>query len=956
MPHPRRPDFGIDRKRLERLRRLMLDQSGARLRSFNLRHWRRFFTWRRVLRGMIMVCLVGLVSAGLVFGWYFKDLPRPGELRTRSTSESTILYDRNGKQIYDISGDERRILLKSGDIPNVMKHATVAIEDKSFYQHRGLDFRGLIRGAILKPITGRGFQGGSTITQQYIKNAILSPKRTLARKIKEVILAIEIEAIYSKDDILTLYLNEIPYGSSIYGVESASQAFFGKSAKDGLTLAQAATLAALPQAPTRYSPYGNNINLLVARKNLVLEAMVKSGAITQDEADQAKKDPPLEAKDFAQKSQNFPAPHFVMYVREQLVKKYGEDMVQRGGLRVTTTLDLDLQTIADSAIKDQGAKTLPKVHASNAGLVALDPKTGQILAMVGSLDYFNQANEGNFNTTTGQRQPGSAIKPIVYSTLLKENWSPASLLWDLETNFNGYQPNNYDGKFRGPVTMRQALGNSLNIPAVKALAVTGVPKFIKTAGEMGITTLEGKAASGGLALALGAGEVKLIDLTAAYGVIANHGDRAPLTSILKIADSSNKIIDEWKPETKSVLAPEIAYQISDVLSDVDAKRPTFANTLGILTVSGKTVAVKTGTTNNFKDAWTVGFTPSLTAGVWAGNNDGREMDRGGGSTAAAPIWHAFMVKALAKSPNEAFFRPSTITDHTVDQFSGKNPTPASGQLISDVFAPWQIPTQNDDVHRIVNVCKSNGLLATDATPSDEIETRTFTRVHSEKPDNPAWEGPVQAWASGQNLTSEPPTTKCSIVFRDPKIAIAAPDSGATVSGVFTVEADVTWPPNAAGTVRFLVDGAPQSTDAIEPYTATIDAGSLTPGPHELKAVAETTLNTSAAATASITVAGDVTAPGEVTNVTLVVSSAKGAAIATWTNPADSDLASVTVYVSQSPNVKGAKNSVYVATPGVNQSTPLIGLASGVANYVTFVPSDKNGNARATTIQYSVVPL
>ncbi len=915
---------------------------------------------KRAGRFLLRLAIIGLgvviLSAMALFAWYYKDLPKPGELRARSASESTILYDRTGKQIYDISGDERRILITSKDIPNVMKEATVSIEDHNFYHHHGVDFRGLIRGVILRPITGHSIEGGSTITQQYIKNAVLSPKRSLSRKFKEIILSLEIEAVYSKDDILTLYLNEIPYGANIYGVEAASQAYFGHSAKDGLTLSEAATLASIPQLPSYYSPYGSHVDDLMLRKNLVLNDMAKYGYITTEQATTAKTQAPLVSKDFAQPRANFPAPHFVMYVREQLEKKYGEELVQRGGLRVTTTLDLDTQKIADDVIKDKGAKLLPKVKASNASLVAMDPKTGQILAMVGSLDYFDREHEGNFNVATSpSRQPGSAIKPIVYSTLFKDKYAPGSLLWDVPTNFNGYKPNNFDSKFHGPLSIRQALGNSFNVPAVKALQLEGVNNFLKTAGDVGITTLTDKA-SAGLSLALGGGEVKLVDLTAAYSVLANHGERHPMTSMLKITDSHGKVLDEWKDDSKQVLAPEITYEISSIMSDSEAKKPTFGQLLGVLTVPGKTVAVKTGTTENYKDAWTLGFTPSLVAGVWAGNNDGSEMDHGGGSTAAAPIWQAFMAKALANKPNEAFFKPDDVDFYTVDFLSGKKLTNASGQQMRDLYAPWQLPNQNDDVHTSVKVCKSDGKLAPNNAPADLVDTKIFTHVYSEHPDNPDWENPVQAWARDHNLSSNPPTETCDLSAIDPLIKITNPANNDSVTGIFTVTTDVTLPPNNSATVDFSLDGAYVSTANQDPYTARLDTSTMSNGSHTIGATVHSSNGKSTSDSITINTSGpkDTTPPGDVTNVILTPSHAS--ANISWTNPTDSDLADVSFYVSQVSGVKGARNSTVASSPGSVQTTKLSGLVSGVTNYVTIVTTDTANNSSPTTKQYTVVPI
>lgn len=916
---------------------------------------RRYWTKRRIAR----LALIGFGSvatfAFILFAWYYKDLPKPGELRTYKSSESTILFDRNGKQIYDISGEERRILLTSSEIPEIAKKATIAIEDRKFYTHHGVDILGILRGTILKPFTGKGIQGGSTITQQYIKNAILSPKRSITRKIKEIILAWELELIYTKDEILTLYLNEIPYGGNIYGIEAASQAYYGKSVKEGLTLSQIATLAAMPQRPTYFSPYGNNVKALISRKNLVLADMVKTGAITQEEADKAKLEAPLEAKDFAKPRDNFPAPHFVMYVREQLADMYGETSVERGGLRVTTSLDLETQKMAEEAMQEQ-AKTLAKVKASNAALVAMDPKNGQILAMVGSVDYFDRENEGNFNVATASRQPGSAGKPIVYANLLqKTDYGPGTPLWDVKTDFGKYAPNNFDGKFHGPISIRKALGNSFNVPAVKALAITGLPSFFDLSRDMGITTFDARKDQLGLSVALGGGEVKLVDLVSAYTVFANNGDKAPMVSILKIEDSRGKVLEEWKESKKNVMKPEVAYEINSILSDNEAKKPSFAGLLGVLNVSGKTTAVKTGTTNSYRDAWTIGYTPSLVAGVWAGNNDNSEMNRGGGSTAAAPIWHGFMVKALKGKPNEQFFRPSTIVDATFDFLSGKKPTPASGQLVQDIFAPWQVPSKDDDVHVQINVCKSNGKKATESTPVEEIETRTFGIAHSEKPDNPAWENPVQDWIRDNNLLTPPPTENCDITRTNPTVTITNPTNGANVEGVVSIAADIAWPLDQTGDVEFTIDGTSVGTDSSDPYVATVNFNSYTNGIHTIIVTARTSSGASGSNSIVVTVSKDTTSPGEVTSVVITPTS-PGAITTSWHNPVDSDLANVALYASQTSGVKGARLGTFAANPDTNQTATISGLTSGVTNYLTYVTIDSSGNENTTTRQYTVVPL
>lgn len=942
------PKSLLDRRNFSRERLTNLPKS-----LLNRRKW----TWKRVLRLAIILFGALIVVSLILFAWYYKDLPKPGELRNQKANESTILYDRNGKQIYDISGEERRILIASQDIPQLAKDATVAIEDHKFYNHHGVDFLAIIRGTILRPFTGKGVQGGSTITQQYIKNAILSPQRSISRKIKEIILATELEFIYTKDEILTLYLNEIPYGGNIYGIEAASQAYYGKSIKEGLTLSQVATLVAIPQSPTYYSPYGTHVDKLMNRKALVLSSMVEHGYITQEEADKAKTESPTVAKDFAAPRDNFPAPHFVMYVREQLVDKYGEDAVQRGGLRVTTTLDLEMQKYAEEAMESQG-KTLEKVKASNAAIVAMDPKNGQLLAMMGSLDYFDRENEGNFNVATAERQPGSAGKPIVYAALMaNSSYAPSSALWDVDTDFGGgYSPDNFDGKFHGPTSIRNSLGNSFNVPAVKALALAGENKFFDLAKDMGITTFDKRRNSLGLSVALGGGEVQLVDIVAAYSVFANNGDKAPMVAILKVQDSSGKTLDEWKESKKNVLKSEVAYQINSILSDTNAKKPTFTGLLNVLTVNGKTTAVKTGTTNSYRDAWTVGYTPSLVAGVWAGNNDNSEMNRGGGSTAAAPIWDAFMEKALKDKPNEEFFRPESISEQTVDFISGKKPTPSSGQLVKDIFAPWQVPTKDDDVHKTAKVCKSNGKLANENTPSEEVEERVFSVVRSEKPENSAWENPVIAWARGAGLYNPVPTDKCDITISNPKITITSPSAKEEVSGVFSIATNVTVPPNQTAYVDFTLDGSFVSRDESDPYTATIDASQLSNGNHDLAAIVHTSGGGSDTSVVSVVVRRDSGAPGDVTSVLLTPGTVKGEANTTWRNPSDNDLASVIVYVSQSAGVKGSKLATLTANPDTNQSATLTGLVSGTLNYLTFVTVDNSGNQSGTTKQYSVIPL
>lgn len=464
--------------------------------------------WRFIRLGCVVIifCIAGL------FAWYSKDLPTPGKIRERQAIQSTQIYDRNGGLLYEIHGDQNRTLIASADIPEIAKQATVAAEDRNFYKHIGVDFRGIARAIYVDIFRGKKSQGGSTITQQFVKNALLSNKKTFDRKIKELILSLEIETMFSKDEILTMYLNEIPYGSSIYGIEAASKSFFNKSAKE-LTLEEVAMLAAIPQAPTRYSPYGTHTDELKARRDYILNTMADLGNVPREKTDAAKA---TEISALPQKD-SIKAPHFVFYVREQLVSQFGEQRVEEGGLKVTTTLDSDIQGKAQEAI-DKGMDKVRARGGSNAALVSVKPDSGEILAMIGSANYFDSEHDGNVNVTVSARQPGSSFKPIVYATGFKEQYNPASTLWDVPTDFGKYKPNNYNGQFHGPVSVRFSLANSLNIPAVKMLGIVGLEKALQTAHDMGITTLN-EPDRYGLALVLGGGEVKPIDMATAFSVL-----------------------------------------------------------------------------------------------------------------------------------------------------------------------------------------------------------------------------------------------------------------------------------------------------------------------------------------------------------------------------------------------------------------------------------------------------
>lgn len=619
----------------------------------------------------IVGVMLSLVLIGSVFLWISTlEIPDLSTFEERRVLQSTKIYDRTGEiLLYDLHQDVKRTLVPYEEISRNIKNASVAIEDDTFFQHMGVRPFAIVRSMINNMSNGGSpfdGAGGSTITQQVIKNSILVQEKTLTRKIKEAILALRLEQALTKEQILNHYLNESPYGGTIYGVEEASQAFFGKKASD-VTLAEAAYLAALPQAPTRFSPYGNNREDLETRKNLVLEKMLEHDFITKEEY-QAGRDEVVEF--LPQAATGIRAPHFVMYIREQIARQYGEEALAERGFRIITTLDYELQAEAEKIVKENALKNEPKFNASNAALVAIDPTTGDILTMVGSRDYFDEEIDGNYNIALADRQPGSSFKPFVYAAAFLKGYTPATTLFDVKTQFSTtcesnnftsddgcYSPVNYDGFFRGPISMRNALAQSLNIPAVKTLYLAGVAPSLKIARDAGITTLTDPKRYG-LTLVLGGGEVKLLELTGAYGIFANEGRKYPTRSILRIEDSHGVVIEESEPQDQQVLDREVALQISDVLSDNVARTPLYgANSL--LNFGNKDVAAKTGTTNDKRDAWIVGYTPTLVVGAWAGNNDNRSMSEISGLI-ITPLWRQFMDVALAKIESKPFPEPAAI--------------------------------------------------------------------------------------------------------------------------------------------------------------------------------------------------------------------------------------------------------------------------------------------------------
>ncbi|MBI5530761.1 MAG: PBP1A family penicillin-binding protein [Candidatus Doudnabacteria bacterium] len=719
-----------------------------------------FFTW------VFRLFALGILAAALLFLYYSKDLPDPNKLLERNVPESTKIFARDGSLLYEIHGEYKRTLVELDQISPDLKNATVAVEDKDFYKHGGISFTGIARAIVVDILSGKKSQGGSTITQQFVKKSILTDDKSWDRKIRELILAVAIDSRFSKEQILKLYLNEIPYGRNAYGIEAASQSYFNKSAKD-LTLAQSAYLAAMPQAPTFYNPLGPNRASLDNRKNTILSLMQQQGYINAEQEKQAED----EKVEFSKITTGIKAPHFVLWVQDYLANKFGEKSLEEGGLKVYTTLDLRLQGIAETAVKNGVEKSSKKYNADNAALVAIDPKTGQILAMVGSKDYFGDPEpagctpgkncqfEPNVNVALSQRQPGSSFKPYVYVTAFKKDfkYSPATMLMDVVTNFgtfNGksYIPGNYNGQSYGPISMRKAMAGSLNVPAVKTLALVGVDNAVQTARDLGITS---PLSNCGLSLVLGGCEVRLLDHTAAMATIANEGVKNEKTPILKIVDKDGNTIEEFKSNPQTVLDPQAAYEVISIMTDNDARSYVFGPNSPLI-LPDRVVAAKTGTTQNWHDGWTMGFTPSLAAGVWAGNNDGTLLKKGAdGVLVAAPIWHEFMAEALKGTPAENFTVPNGIQKVVVDEVSGKLPTEATPNTKTEVFADYSVPTDYDNVHIKVAVDSQTGLPADSNTPPERISYKVYSVLHSEMRDNPNWENPVVEWALAHGYSYPP---------------------------------------------------------------------------------------------------------------------------------------------------------------------------------------------------------
>jgi len=734
----------------------------------------------------IVLAIASLAAAWFIYSWLLVDLPSLEGLPEQLAVPSSRILDRNGRLLYEIidpnGGGHTPVPLDQ--IPAACREATIAVEDANYYRHPGVDIVGILRALWINLRGGETLAGGSTITQQVARNLLLEPEeaaeRTLTRKLRESILAWRMARSYSKDEVLALYLNQSFYGNLAYGIESAAHNYFGKPAAE-LDLAECAMLAGLPQAPALFDPLSNPARAQ-EKQALVLDLMVKQEMLATQEAERAKRET------LAYAATPFPikAPHFVSYVWAQLEARLGTDVVRAGGLVVTTTLDVDLQTAAETILRRHLARLQdatpdhPPRNVRNGGLVALDPHTGEVLVMVGSPDYFNASIDGAVNAALAPRQPGSAFKPFTYAAALdprrSEPWSLATVLLDVRSSFptregDPYVPLNYDRTFHGPVPIRRALACSYNVPAVKTLQAIGLDTLVKLARDLGISTFE-EVDRFGLALTFGGGEVRLLELTAAYGALANGGYRVEPLVIQKVS-GGGLIGDRYafgpsSVEPSSIILPEVAWLITDILSDDAARAPSFGR--GSVLELSRPAAVKTGTTTNWRDNWTVGYSPDLVVGVWVGNNDNSPMEKVSGVTGAGPIWHDFMETALLGRPALTFSQPEGLVQVEVCAISGKLPTELCPHRSLEWFVRGTEPAEVDDWYQLLRVDAETGLLADENTLPERVEEQVYLVLPVE----------LQAWGREQGIPAPPPAAAAvtgGAGESDALLTITSPDDG-----------------------------------------------------------------------------------------------------------------------------------------------------------------------------------
>jgi 1A family penicillin-binding protein len=800
------------------------------------------FRRRRLWVAVAILCGLALVTGlGLCY-WLLAGLPPLDDLHGYAAAPSSKVYDRHGRLLFEMPPPHtgRHSPVPLSEVPEALRQAIVATEDASFYQNSGVDGWAILRAVWINLRGGEILSGGSTITQQLARNLLMSPQeryeRTLTRKLREAVLAWRIARHYTKDEILELYLNEIYFGNMAYGIEAAAQAYFGKHVRD-LDLAECAILAGLPQAPEYYNPL-ENLKKAKARQAVVLGLMVKNGYLREEQARRAEE----EKLYFASAPFDIRAPHFVMYVRGLLERELGLERLEQGGLHIYTTLDLDLNETARDIVRyrlarlaecnGQRANCPPGGHnVRNAALVALDPQTGEILAMLGSPDYFSARIDGAVNGTTALRQPGSSIKPITYAAAFQEGeLTPATMMLDVRTAFvtkegTPYVPLNYDLQFRGPVRLREALASSYNVIAVQVLDTIGVEAMTGLARRMGITTLDDPDRLG-LAVTLGGGEVRLLELTAAFAALANGGQAIQPMAIRRVEDSDGHLLwSQGHGIGERVLDERVAYLISNILDDDVARIPSFGEG-GVLAL-GRSAAVKTGTTTDFRDNWTIGYTPDLVVGVWAGNADNEPMREVSGITGAAPIWHDFMETALKGQPGQEFEQPDGLVEVEICALSGLRPGPDCPHVVTERFLASTEPTEVCTMHQRVAIDQATGLRATVDTPPERIVERVFTVLPPE----------TQEWARRQGIPEPPPAAEAKGGSEEGSLArtsregsslwMVDPDAGAVyrLDPALPREAQrikVSVRPGAGTSLRevsLLVDGEALAKFGAPPYQA-----------------------------------------------------------------------------------------------------------------------------------------
>ncbi len=824
--------------------------------------------WSFVLLGFsaAMAALVLLATVALVGGYFYiaSQLPPVEELRTRQLDfASSRIYDRDGNLLYEVMDPAagRRTYVHIENISPYLRQATVATEDRNFYTHGGFDPIAILRAVYYAWQEKEFVSGGSTITQQVARNLLLSPEerqqRTFSRKLKEIVLAYELTRRYSKDEILEIYLNNINYGNMAYGVDAAARTYFGKSASD-LTLGEAAFLAGLPQSPATYDPFHGGLDAALKRQKTVLQLMVEAGYITPEEAEAAAQE--LEHYTFhLPYGDRIPAPHFVFYVQQWVEQNLGADALYSGsGLRIHTTLDPRLQAIAEQEVYS-GVLRLRDRNVSNAALVAVQPSSGDILAMVGSADFYSETLGGQVNITTRCRQPGSAIKPLTYLAAFERGWTPATIVWDLPVTYtdtagNVYEPVNYDGKFHGPVSVRTALANSLNIPAVKALDFVTVDGLLQMAERLGATSIVSPQVecpdypaetrpSYGLALTLGGGEMKPLDLVAAYATFANGGLRMEPTPILWIEDNEgNILLDNRQRQGEQVVAPQLSYLLTHILSDTKARCLVF-RCPNLLELPDRPVAAKTGTTDDFRDAWTVGYTPDIAVAVWVGNNDNSPMDHVPGSVGAAPIWHAFLERALAGTPPHDFPRPQGVVERAVCAMSGVQPSPYCPQQRTELFAYDHLPPGPEhDWFQLVRIDRATGLRANAFCPDDVVEKVMVVLENIDDPDGREW---MRRWAAEHGYEVAP-DRYCTEGQPSDLVQLLSPTNGAIITAPVEIVGTVMIPDLDYFVVDYGVSASPQAWGRVAgPFTGAVENQMLTmwdprplePGTYSLRILA-----------------------------------------------------------------------------------------------------------------------